>query len=179
MPPEIPTDAARVRYRRLPGRTPSFQVTASGSSVLWLGDDHLLQVNRAHYTERYKRFSYGDIQALLLRETPRGLIYSFVLAALGAGFGLSGFAIHDPTGRGIFFGIGGFWVVLLLINLIRGDTCRCQLQTAAGPHLLPSLARLRPTRQALRLITEKVEAAQGALEPAEAARQMDSRAHKT
>lgn len=172
----MPGAAARARYRRLPGRMPLVRLAVNGASILWLGDDHLLEVNTVYYSESYKFFSYGDIQALLLRETSRGLVYNSVLGAFAAAFGLAGWSMSDPTARWVFFGVEGFWAVLLTINLLRGKTCRCHLQTAAGPQPLRSLNRLRPARKALRLLTEKVEAAQGALAPADAARQMDSRA---
>ena len=164
MPPDSPP-AARFRYRRLPGRMPLYRRLFYGLSGLWLGDDHLLQVNSVYFNESYRRFAYGDIQALLLRETSRGVVYSFALATLAAGFGLSGFGMGSAEARGVFFGIGGFWLILLMINLIRGNTCPCSLQTAAGPHPLPSLNRLRPAHKALRLLTERIETAQAAPGP--------------
>ena len=136
------------------------RLVSNASSVLWLGDDHLLQVEVAFSTERYRRFSYVDIQALLLRETPRGWIYSVILGILAAGGGLLAWRWDDIIDRRVFIGLAAGWLILLGINLIRGKTCRCHLQTAAGPHLLPSLNRLRPARKAWRLLTEKVEAAQ-------------------
>ena len=185
MPLESTTDVApvpaapatvRPRYRRLPGRMPSLRLRVNGTSVLWLGDDHLLQVDTVYYTESYKRISFVDIQALLLRETPRGLVYSIILGVVAVGFGLAGWGMDDRIARNIFWGIGGVWVLLLIVNLGRGRTCRVHLQTAAGPHPLRSLNRVRPARKALRRITEKVETVQGALSPENAARQMDSRA---
>ncbi len=139
---------------------PTFRLVSNSTSVLWLGGDHLLQVEVAFFTERYKRFSYGDIQALLLRETPRGLVYSSIFGALAAVGALLAWSMEDPDTRRVFVGLGAFWLVLLVVNLVRGKTCRCRLQTAAGPHPLPSLNRLRAARRAWRLITEKVEAAQ-------------------
>lgn len=139
---------------------PTLRLVSNASSFLWLGDDHLLQVDTVFYTERYRRFSYGDIQALLLRETARGLVYSAILGTLAAGSGLLFWSTEDPDARHVFIGVGVFWLALLLVNLFRGKTCHCHLQTAAGPHPLRSLNRVRPARKALKLITEKVEAAQ-------------------
>ena len=79
----------------------------------------------------------------------------------------------DTTVREVFAGVGACWLALFAVNAVRGKTCRCQLQTAAGPRALPSLSRLRPARRAWRLILEKVDAAQGApLPPGDTARQM-------
>ncbi len=160
-PPAFSPDTLRSRYRRLPGRMSTLRLLTGASSILSLGDDHLLQVIVSLYTERYQRFSYTDIQALLLRETARGLVYNVILGTLAAGCGLLGWSNEDAGyTRPVFFGLGAFWLVLLAVNLGFGKTCRCQLQTAAGPHPLPSLNRLRLARKAFRLITEKVEAAQ-------------------
>ncbi len=139
---------------------PTFRLVSNATSVLWLGDDHLLQVEATLAAERYKRFSYGDIQALLLRETARGLVYSALLGTFAAGCALLAWGMEDPGTRRVFLGLAVIGLILLAVNLFRGGTCRCQLQTAAGPHLLPSLSRRRPARRALRLITEKVEGAQ-------------------
>ncbi len=159
-PPASPPDAASFRHRRLPGRMPTLRLVSHASSRLWLGDDGLLQVDTVFFTEKYRRFAYGDIQALLLRETARGLVYSAVFGTLAAGCGLLAWSMDDPTTRHVFIGLGAFWLVLMIVNLIRGKTCRCQLQTAAGPHPLRSLNRVRLAQKALRLITEKVAAAQ-------------------
>ena len=159
-PPAPPPDAPRPRYRRLPGRVSTLRRAVGVASTLSLGDDHLLQVTVRLYTERYQRFAYGDIQALLLRETARGLVYNLVLGTFAAGSGLLAWNAEDADARRVLLGVGVFWLALLAVNLGRGKTCRCQLQTAAGPHPLPSLSRLRPARAAFRLVTEKVEAAQ-------------------
>lgn len=159
MPP--PADPPAFRYRRLPGRPPAFRLASNASSRLWLGDDHLLQVQTTYFSETYKRYAYGDIQALLLRETGRALVTNIILAVLATGSGLLLLTTTDEAGRGFCIGSAAFWVLLLIVNLGRGKTCRCQLQTAAGPHPLSSLSRVRPARRALRLIAEKVAAAQG------------------
>ena len=164
MPPLDSTSApVSFRYRRLPGRTSTFRLVFNGSSRLWLGDDHLLQIQAGHTTETYQRFAYGDIQALLLRETSRGLVVTLILGALAAASGLLAWGMDDDSARWVFLGLAAAWLLLFVVNLIRGKTCRCQLQTASGPHPLPSLSRVRPARKALRLITEKVEAAQSTL----------------
>lgn len=163
MPPtdSSPDALQRSRYRRLPGRPAALRLFSRTSSVLWLGDDHLLQVEVALYTEHYRRFSYGDIQAILLRGTARGLVSSFISGVLAAVSGWLAWSAEDPGTRYVLVGLAALCLVVLAINLAFGKTCRCQLQTAAGPHPLSSLSRLRTARKALRLLTEKVEAAQG------------------
>ena len=53
-------------------------------SALWLGADELVQIDTVFWTEKTRRFAYADIHALLLRETPRGLILSAVFGGLAA-----------------------------------------------------------------------------------------------
>ena len=149
-----------------------FRLATNSSNVLWLGEDHLLQVESVYFNESYRRFAYGDIQALLLRQTPRALATNTTLGVLAVGSGLIAWGVTEAIARDIFIEIGGFWIALLVVNLLRGKTCRCHLQTAAGPHLLPSLSRVRPARRAWQLLTAKIDAAQDALPPVDLARQI-------
>ena len=147
-PAMIAADATR--YRRLPGRSPVHRLIASLSNILWLGDDHLLHVETAFFQQTYRRFAYGDIQALLLRETPRGLAVNIVLGVLAAGCALIAWSTEgDGWTSRVFVGLAVFWVASFVVNVLRGKTCRCHLQTAAGPHALPSLNRVRPARRAV------------------------------
>lgn len=163
-------------YRKLPGRMPSLRVGSYGRRRLYLGAHELLQVETVFCVEHYRRFAYADIQAVLLRQTPRGLILSIVMAGLALGFGALAWAASDTLPAMVtFIIVAGLFVFLLLFNLVRGPTCRCQLQTAIGPQPLLSLNRLRPARKALALLAERVEEAQGALPLGEAAALVDER----
>ncbi len=159
-PPVAPRTEKQPPYRKLPGRMATLRLGATGIKSLYLGDDHLLQVDTVFFVEHYKRFAYADIQTLLLRQTARGWIISVVLAVLTAGLGVLGWSVADEVGRWVAWGFGGFFVLLLLINLVRGGTCRCQLETVIGPQVLLSLSRVRPARKAFKLITERIVAAQ-------------------
>ena len=149
------------KHRRLPGRVPrlTWSVVRRGSA-LWLGADELVQLDTVFWTEKIRRFAYADIQALLLRETNRGLILNAVCGALAATFGLLAWGMDNAAARTGFAVVAATFALLGLVNAIRGGTCRCTLQTALGPHPLPSLGRRRPARKAFRLLTERVEAAQ-------------------
>ena len=173
--PAAPTPSGKERpYRRLPGRMTTFRVGSYGLRRLYLGADHLLQVEAVFCVENYRRFAYADIQSILLRQTQRGLILSSVLGVLAAVFGVLAWASSDsPPLVGFLAGTGGVLIFLLVVNLVRGTTCRCELQTAIGPQPLPTLNRLRTARKALALLTERIEAAQGALPPGEASVRID------
>lgn len=156
-PPAV-APAARPKFRRLPGRVPQFTMgVVRRQSALWLGEDELVQVDTMFWREKTRRFAYADIHALLLRETPRGLIYSVVLGGLAAVFGLLAWGMESVGAQWVLSGVAGGFALLLVYNAARGGTCHCVLQTALGPQPLPSLARRRPSRKALRLITERVE----------------------
>jgi hypothetical protein len=163
-------------FLKLPGKLPKlrFRMTTAHESALWLGEEFLVQVKLAFCRESYNRFYYNDIQALLLRRTSRGMIYSIVLGVIVALVSLIALSGINDVGGWIAFGLfEGFWVILLLVNVLRGATCRCQLQTSLGVHPLPSLNRMRPAQRALRMIAERVEQAQGALDHGAASGQMD------
>ena len=170
---EPPSNKPPPPYRRLPGRMPTLRTSNYGRRKLYLGETELLQVEAVFFMENYRRFAYEDIQFLLLRQTPRGLIWSVVLGVLAAGFGGLVWSTDAFAGKVTFGVFAGIFVLLLLFNLVRGATCRCHLQTAVGPYPLPSLSRMRPARRALALIAERVTAAQGALTPADAAARVD------
>ncbi len=157
-------------YRRLPGRTAILWI---GRGRLYLGDDHLLKVETFFFVENYKRFAYGDIRSLLLRQTARGMILSVVLGVLALGFGALGWVTDNAAGRWILLGIAAFFAALLAVNLVRGGTCRCQLVTAIGAQPLPSLNRTRPARRALGLLAERITAVQGEIPSHEAAERVD------
>lgn len=160
-------DAAPVQYRRLPGsglvrKGNSFISVARTTCRLWLGDDHLLQVESAGgYSESYKRFYFRDIQAVSLQKTNSWLVVNFVLGFFTGCFLLWLLVTKDPDGRialGIIAGVFGFF---LIVNLLRGPTCICQLKTAVHLEELPSLRRRRNAEKVLARLQPLIEAAQG------------------
>ena len=153
---------------RLPGRVARFRVDGSPGGTLWLAPHHLLQVQSGVLREGYRRFAYRDIQSVGVRRTARGLFYNVIL---GGGAGLFGLiavlvAVSSASSAGglvVTGGLAGFCLALLVVNVLRGQTVRCDLRTAVGLYPLPSLSRMRPARRALELIRQRVDAAQGAL----------------
>ena len=151
-------------YRRLPGRSPrlSFQ-----RSSLWQGEDHLLLVKIRGYAEEYKRFYYRDIQAIVLTRTNRGTLISAILAVF-AGFPILLFLVglirHWAKAALIIWGvIAGLLLLLLLINRLKGPTCRAEIQTAVQIERLTSLARVSAARKAVTLILPAISIAVGSI----------------
>ena len=60
-------------YRKLPGRGLGW----AGFARLWIAEDHLLEVNSLLFTERYRRFFFKDISALVIRRIKRSCEFLF------------------------------------------------------------------------------------------------------
>jgi hypothetical protein len=167
---------APIQYRRLPGRgfaraQGTFLAFARISCRLWLGDDHLVQVeSMGGYTETYKRFYFRDIQAIILHETRVWMVLNIVLGLLTGSLLILLLATMPKGARwtgeeiagGIFLGI---LVVLFglffILNLLGGATCRTYLKTAVHLEELPSLRRYRNVQKVMARIQPLIEAAQG------------------
>jgi len=144
-------------YRRLPGRSRHWM----GASTLWLGPDHLLLVSGRGYTERYHRFYYRDIAAIVTRGTEAAWIWTAVLGLLllGVAFAMAGTA---SDARPWWLILGGPLLLLFLINVLLGPSCVAHITTPIQTAALP-MRRWRAARKALALIRERVAAAQSGL----------------
>lgn len=133
---------------------------------LWVGAEHLLIVESDGYTEYYKRFDYRDIQAFLIRKTAEGAIATALLGGIALFlFSLVVLAVDDAFARGFLFTLAGFFALLLLNNVLRGPTCRCQLRTAVQTVEMVSLTRVRTARKVLTVIRPQIERTQGPASP--------------
>jgi len=155
-------------YRRLPGQGSGAFETAR----LYLGTDHLLQVSSSGFTESYRRFYFRDIQAITLRASIHGKIWNaawgfFIFFSVVIALQVSDIAIV------IWLGIAAISLLLIGINVARGPTCVCQIQTAVQTRPLPSLNRLRRAGKIMAQIKPLIEAAQGPLAPDEFVRKLD------
>ena len=160
-------------YRKLPGRGLGW----AGFARVWVADDHLLEVNSLLISERYRRFFFKDITALVIRRTKARLYWNLAHGILGIGGALlaggmwwSGTLVSEQEPRIMLWVFAGmiapcalFFIILLFINILLGPTCRCHLQTTtAGWHALAAPTRLRPARRFLAQFAPLVEAAQAA-----------------
>ena len=179
MPPLDPTPAPTVmaappeNFQRLPGRVSIFHLRFRGTAQLYLGNFCLVQVEVFNLRESYRKFAYKDIQSIEICRTSRGLSYNIVFCVFAAFFLAIAAATGATEARWTMAAFIGICALLLLVNVFRGATCRFVVQTAVGKQRLPSLVRLKPAHRALTMIAERVAAAQGELEQAAAARQMD------
>ncbi len=133
-------------------------------SAVFLRPDHLLEVRHYGYVERYQRFPYRNIQALVIQRTRAGrLLHAALGAAVLAWIGLSMWMhrLAMPSGAIFFAGLAGVTGMLSLFHAAMGPTCRCQVQTAVQTAELRSLRRLRHARAALAMLSPRIAAVQG------------------
>jgi hypothetical protein len=137
-----------------------------------VGPDHLLSVTRIWMNEDYKRFYFRDIQAITLDKNNSAPLRNWILGTFAfisfALFGVIGTHSARPWSPAPFIAgaiIGGVFMVLLLVNLLRGPTCNCKLRTAVQIEELPSLGRIRVAGKAIAILKPLIEAVQGEISP--------------
>ena len=155
MPPGEP-----IVYRKLPGDFRGFFRRNS----LWMGDDHLLQVDSSRFSETYKRFYLRDIQSIIVRKSPRFVVpyYWVLLAAVATIALLIGLT---PFRAWLFWPpvaiLSGEAVYLYIASMFQ--SCACHLVTRVNKVELKSLFRVRSARQFVEAAGPLITAAQGEL----------------
>jgi hypothetical protein len=145
-------------YHKLSGSGFSLILTRS----LWQGPDHLLWVEGSIAQERYKRFYFKDIQAMILRPNQRRLLWAIPLVLLVLLFlGIAAFS-RGPSYVSTSMAVLG--VGCLLVHWLQGPGCDVFLQTAVQREKLTTLARVNKALKVLDRIKALAEAAQGPLE---------------
>ncbi|HXT10817.1 MAG TPA: hypothetical protein VN873_04575 [Candidatus Angelobacter sp.] len=158
------------KYRRLTRERAAltFSVAGSSRSSLWLGEDHLLQVESAYFAENYKRFFFRDIQAITIRETHARMLFNIILGGLLFVSTLAIVTASNHTAQIIWSCIVFvFFGIPFLLNNLFGPTCACEIRTAVQTEKMPSLRRLRQARKALNKIRPLIAATQGQMTPDE------------
>ena len=150
------------RYRKLPGRAAVW----GGYARLWLGTDHLLQAEVTLGVERYRRFFFRDIRALVVRRTRTRRIVNLSCGAwvlfcalIGAilwwlseqAGGATGTAeFNSVLFRGLALAAAAFgapFLLVIVVNTLLGPTCTCYVATSTGQSRLTLPRRLRPARR--------------------------------
>jgi hypothetical protein len=156
-------------YRRLSGRG----VKRGGKAGfvapvlcrLYMGSDHLLQVESTRLTESYRRFYFSEIQGFVVRKTSSATWITIVLSVLALGCVSMAVAIKDR--ELIVMPIIPLAVILLflIINWIAGPSCVTHVFTSLGSEELGSLKRIRRARKVLREVRKAIESVQGTADP--------------
>jgi hypothetical protein len=137
---------------------------------LWLGEDHLLSIDSASYSEEYKRFYFRDIQAFFICPTGRMAIWNGILTALLVMHVLVlGWLGVSVT---VVLVVAGVLAVPLVLNNLSGPACKVYLRTAVQLEELPSLNRIRRAQRVLAIVRPLITAVQGPLSRDEAAQRL-------
>ncbi len=156
-------------------KTPSLYTRLTRSPVnlgvyrsLWLGPDHILQVESTGYSENYQRFRFADIQAFFIggsnRRTWWNLIWGTWILVTGIFFMAAITSDEVPAVSSVFLVIGIGFVVW---NNALGPGCRVYVVTKVQTVQLGALARRRKAQRILGRIQPMIEAAQAGLQTSE------------
>jgi hypothetical protein len=128
----------------------------NGLGSVWLGKDHLLLVSTALAVERYRRWYFRDIQALVIRRTSARMIWNLILAvptflllAGAVGAAIAGAGETVPDQKVVAFVLSGFcgvfglgFLIVTIINSAMGPACALYIQTPYGLDRLPTPNRV-------------------------------------
>ena len=153
---------ARKEYKRIGGRGARRRQFFTWNT-LWLGGDHLLQVENTGYTEEYKRFYFRDIQSITVQKDNRFLYWSLFFGGLMAASVALIVSIDDEVGKYFFGFAAALFFLLLLINLIKGPSCYTRIKTAVQEEEVPAFRRVWKTQKAWVKVRELILAAQGTM----------------
>ncbi|MBN2786005.1 MAG: hypothetical protein JXR25_14375 [Pontiellaceae bacterium] len=125
---------------------------------IWIGRDHLLLIRASGWNEVYRRFYFEDIQSFTMIWSRGYVIWGILLPLLA----LILFAMVWSWGARIAAGItGGVFLMLWMVHLLKGRTCKCWLQTGINNERLHMLKRVSHARKFWEQVEPLLIAAQG------------------
>lgn len=150
-------------YIRLPGIGRSW-VAVHGA---WAGDTHLLCVESYDFMERYRRFYYAEIQAIVLEPTRHRLVTNLVAGGgggllalmLGLLFTAEGDARAGWIASAVVAAIFGGAV---LVNTLLGPGVKLTIVTAVQAYTLPGIRRRRTALKFIDRVQPRILYAQSA-----------------
>ncbi len=154
-------------YRKLTGRRRSL----TGFTQAWMADDHLLIVDSTRFVERYRRFAFSDIQAIVVADLSSRWLLQVVAVLISLFWMLYSLQAESLFAK-YFFAITGMIALAFAIrDVLRGTRCRCVLQTAVSREVLRPVSRVAVARKFLAAISPAIEAAQASLAQPDARQQ--------
>jgi hypothetical protein len=136
------------------------------SSRLYLGPDHILSVESDLFTEKYYRFYFTDIQAIIVQKTDRGAIWSILLGCLALLTTTCSIGAIPPgewTPTPGYFILALAALTIMIVNLVKGPTCKTFFQTSVTVQKVGALHRQKKTEQILPEIRSQIRVVQGSL----------------
>ena len=152
-------DYKKVSSSALSGRV------ASTTMSLWQAADHLLQVERDHYSESYRRFYFSDIEIFTVRLDNRRRNIAIIFGIIVAMMVLSALLLNSGGGSIFFLCSAGFFMIPFVYNLVRGPTCVVHVTTAVQREELQSVRRLKGALKLLQVIRDAAAQTQGVMAP--------------
>jgi hypothetical protein len=152
---------SRSIYTKLTGRNRSL----TGFTQLWQAPDHILLVNSSRFSEQYKRFSFFDIQSIVVSELPPRVIPQVIMILAAVAWMSLWFSVDSKFGKWAFLISGALGLLIPIIDIARGARCRCHLHTRVSKELLAPVSRTRIARKFLAAVRPSIESVQGVLPP--------------
>jgi hypothetical protein len=132
------------------------------SNKLYVGPDHMLSISSNFFSEKYLRFYFKDIQAIITRKTSKGKILNICFSVILTIFLF--FAIILSRGWSVFFGVlSSICLILLIINILKGPTSVSYIQTSIQTFRLSALRRIKSAQKAITQLKTLIEETQGVL----------------
>jgi hypothetical protein len=126
-------------------------------SRLYSSEDHLLIVQSTGYTEDYRRIFYRDIRYVIARKNNVYPFANLILGLLIALHLLFYYLGMPPVLAIIILVVLG---LLLVINLVRGPTCSCYLNTEVQTVFVPTPSRRNKIPVLIEFLKTKIPAAE-------------------
>jgi len=144
----------KTTYRRLPGRA----VGLISSHTLHLAEDHLLYAEQPWFYQMYTRFYFRDIQSIVISDSTTfvGLnIFLGGIFTLSTVLALLFYSNVPPLSY--FIGVLALtFLILFIINLIKGPTCKFAIHTRVNRKHITSLSRKRNAYRVLPIIEQHI-----------------------
>jgi hypothetical protein len=131
-----------------------------GVSRTFLAGNHLLLVDTFGYRESYRRVELGDLQAVIIRRTARGVVWTIALVLLTLLFAIPA-ALNAGTVSWVLVVFASLAALGLLVHLAVGATCVVHARTPAQLVELRALRRSRAAARFLSRLRPLVAEAQG------------------
>jgi hypothetical protein len=137
--------------------------TPGGYTQLWLAQDHLLLLTNSRFSEQYKRFSFTDIQAIVVTQLPSQFVLQIVMLLAALAWMSLWFAVDSKFAKWTFEITGALALLWPIVDIARGPRCRCFLRTRVSGEFLAPVSRIKTADNFLALIRPVIESIQGPL----------------
>ena len=147
-------------YGKLTGKRRVF----FNSSQLWIAHDHLLMSVSSGFGEEYRRYMFNDIQAIVVTELESRMAQQAVMGILSLAAFVLAVVIPQSVWAKVLWAIPASGLVTaVIVDIARGRSCRCVLQTAVSEHVLEPVTRMRTANAVLATLNPVIQSTQGQL----------------